>query len=145
MSVSVIDEPVAPPAEVRGVPIRARAFFVGALLSPLLIFWAEYTEIVSRGADLIAMSLVMAVVMGLVVVTILNAIVAAIAPTAALSRAELLVVYVINSTSMGISGLGMSQFLVNQLAGIHYYNTPMSGWSAWTYLVHPWAIPQAMA
>src|SRR5579862_10073502 len=88
-------------------PFSKRALLIGVILCPLLIFWAEYTEIVAQGADLIAMSLVMAVMFAFIVMLSINGIVRKFAPERALTQAEMMFIYVMNSASIGIAGIGM--------------------------------------
>lgn len=125
----------------KAVRLPIRAFVIGLVVSPLLIAWAEYTEIVEGGADLVAMSLVMAVLLLLLVLIGLNGILRRIAPRLALSVPELMVVYTMNTTSIGICGIGMMQFLPNALAGVRYFATPQNGWKSWMYLLRPWTLP----
>jgi hypothetical protein len=132
-------EPLAAPY----APLSIRAFLIGLILSPILIAWAEYTEIVAGGADLVAMSLIMAVVLMLLVVLLLNGILRRFAPKHALTVPEMMVIYTMNTTSIGICGIGMMQFLPNALAGVRYFATPENGWKSWMYLLRPWTLPSA--
>jgi hypothetical protein len=122
-------------------PLTGRAVLLGLAICPLLVYWAEYTEIVACGADLIAMSLIMAVAFALVVIIGLNVLVKILAPKLALSQAELLVIYTINSATFGLCGLGAMQFVPNLLAGPAYYSTAANGWNKWTYFIPAWARP----
>ena len=122
-------------------PLTGRAVLIGLAISPLIVFWAEYTEIVACGSDLIAMSFIMAVAFALVVIIGLNVLVKKIAPQIALSQAELLVIYTINSATMGLCGLGALQFIANMIAGPRYYTTAANGWNKWTHFIPAWAMP----
>ena len=122
-------------------PFSKRAYIIGLILCPLIVFWAEYNEVVAQGADLIAMSLIMAVVFALMVLMVINGVLRKFAPGMALSQAEMMMIYTINSASVGICGIGMMQFLVPQLTGPPQYATPANGWSKWMYLLKSWAFP----
>ena len=130
-----------PPSIPRFTPLTGRAVLIGLAISPLLVYWAEYTEIVAEGADVVAMSFIMAVAFALVVVIGLNVLTKLIAPKIALTQAELLVIYMINSASFGLCGLGAMQFIPNMLAGPAYYTTAANGWNKWTHFLPSWAIP----
>jgi len=136
-------DPSAAPARPTHAPVRARAYIIGAVLVPILVGWTEYTEVIARGADLVAMSLSMAAVVAMLALVVVNIIVSRLFPEAGLflTQSELIVMFAINSTSLGICGLGLMQFLPHELAGATYYTTPQNGWSSWTYLVPAWAVP----
>jgi len=122
-------------------PFSKRAFLIGLVLTPLIVFWAEYTEIVAQGADLIAMSLIMSVIFMLTVLMLVNGLLRRFIPRLALSQAEMMLIYTINSTSVGICGIGLMQFLVPALTGPTKYVTSTNGWNSWTYLLKSWAFP----
>ena len=122
-------------------PFPLRAFLIGLITIPLLVFWIEYTEIVSQGADLASTSLLTAAVSLLLAMLLLNGVLRKIGPRFAFSQQELLAVYAMNASSIGICSIGGMQFLVNTLTGPAYYTTPQNGWSAWTYLIRKWATP----
>lgn len=122
-------------------PVTARSVVIGTLLIPILIYWAEYTEIVAKGADLIAMSLIMAVFFAFLVMYGANSLLMRYWPRIALTRNELLTIYIMNITSIGICGIGMMQFLPHVLVGYQHYSTTINGWNSWTYLIHSWAAP----
>src|SRR3569833_4748792 len=85
-------------------PFSKRAYFIGLILCPLIVFWAEYNEVVAQGADLIAMSLIMAVVFALMVLMVINGVLRKFAPGMALSQAELMMIFTINSVLVGFCG-----------------------------------------
>lgn len=111
---------------------------------PLLVYWIEYTEIVAQGTDLAAMSLIIAAVFALFVLVCLNAIVARFAPRHTLSQAEMLFVYIMQTVSLGICGIGMMQFLVPTLGNSTYYANEANGWKdLFSRAIPPWLIPNA--
>lgn len=122
-----------------GISIRALLF--GLMLIPFLIYWVEYTEIVAIGPDLAAMSLPMAVVFGLLVIIALNVAIKRLAPRLALTQAELLFIYTMSTVSIGISGIGMMQFLTPMLVGWKYFATSENHFSQWSHYIPTWAVP----
>ncbi|MES2461516.1 MAG: DUF6785 family protein [Armatimonadota bacterium] len=122
--------------------ITPRAFIIGTLLIPLLVYWIEYTEIVAQGTDLAAMSLIIAAIFALFVLLCVNAVVARFAPRHALSQAEMLFVYIMQTVSLGISGIGMMQFLVPTLGNSIYYANEANGWKdLFSRAIPPYLIP----
>lgn len=111
-------------------PVRARAVFLGLALVPLLCWWSIRTEIISGGSELIEASLLAIVVFTLFVLVVVNdVLLRRFSPRLALSRAEILVVYVTLTTSVGVAGLGQMQFLNQALAGVYVHATPENDWA----------------
>ncbi len=131
-------EPAATP---RWSGITVRAWVIGLLLIPVLDFWLQYTEIVAEGPDLAAMSLPMAVLFALLIIVAINLLVKRFNPKWALSQAELLFVYTMNTVAIYIGGIGMMQFLTPTLVGWKHFQTPQNKWDAWAHLVPRWAVP----
>ena len=121
--------------------ITPRAFALGLLLIPVLIFWLEYTEIVANGPDMAAMSLPMAVLFALMVLVALNLAVKRLKPRWALSQAELLFVYTMNTVAIYIGGIGMMQFLTPTLVGWKHFATHENKWENWHRFLPAWAVP----
>ncbi len=122
-------------------PATLRAWLIGLLLIPLLVFGVEYTEIVTQGPDLAALSLPITAVFALLLIVPLNLAVKRLRPAAALTQAELLLIYSMNVIAAYISGLGMMQFLAPPLVGWKHYATPENKWSNWFHFIRGWAIP----
>ena len=136
----------APPAEEpsetpRWSPMTPRAWIIGLLLIPLLIFWLEYTEIVASGPDLAAMSLPMAVLFALLVIIGVNLIVKRFRPRTALNQAELMFIYTMNAVAIYIGGIGMMQFLTPALVGWKHFATKENQWESWRHFIPVWAVP----
>lgn len=112
----------------RYAPMTLRAFLIGTLLIPLNCYWVEYTEIVAQGTDLAAMSLIIGAVFSLFVLICANALLHRLAPRLVFSQAELLYVYVMQTVSIGISGIGMMQFLITTLGNVFYFENPANDW-----------------
>lgn len=126
----------------RGAGITPRALILGVLLIPIMCFWNEYTEIVAQATDLAAMSLIIAVVFALFVLLLINRGLKQWLPRYAFTQAELMYIYVMQTVSIGISGIGMMQFLNTFLGNIFYYSTPANQWKT-KILPHvkPWLLP----
>src|ERR1700722_13197560 len=115
------------------VGISARAWIIGLLLIPILVFWVEYTEIIAEGPDLAAMSLPMSSVFALLVLIAGNAVLRPWKPSWTLTQPELLVIYTMNTIGVYICGIGMMQFLPHALVGWWHYATPENNWSHWQH------------
>jgi hypothetical protein len=135
------EQHTAPLETPRPAPVTARACIIGLLLIPLLVFWVEYTEIVAKGPDLAAMSLPMSVVFALLLLIPINLLVRRFAPRAALTQAELLLIYSMNVIAVYLSGIGMMQFLTPELVGWKHFATSENKWANWFDLVRPWSVP----
>ncbi len=123
--------------------ITPRALIIGLLLIPLMCFWIEYTEIVAEATDLVAMSLIIAVVFALFVLIGINVFLKKVFPKAAFTQAELMFIYIMQTVSVGISGIGMMQFLCTFCGNIFYYGTPENNWQAALLpSVKPWLLPK---
>lgn len=130
----------APAPQTAGITLRA--FVIGTLLIPLLIYWVEYTEIVAQGTDLAAMSLIISAVFALFVLLCGNALVYRLAPRWALTQAEILFVYIMQTVSIGIGGIGMMQFLVPTLGNPFYYKNTANDWEHLFFrAIPPWLVP----
>ena len=92
--------------------ITLRALLIGLFLIPVVCIWNEYTEIVAEGTDLVAMSLIIAVVVLLFGLVLINLALKRWRPRKAFSQAELMTIYIMLIVSVGISGIGVGQFLV---------------------------------
>lgn len=131
------------PQSPRGTGITRRAFLIGLFLIPLMCFWNEYTEIVAQATDLAAMSLIIAVVFALFVILLINFALKRFAPKYALTQAEIMYIYIMQTVSIGISGIGMMQFLNTFLADVFYYGTPENHWKEKLLpAVRPWLLPK---
>ena len=108
--------------------ITLRAFLIGTLLIPLNCYWVEYTEIVAQGTDLAAMSLIIGAVFSLFVLICVNGLIRKVAPRFVFSQAELMFIYIMQTVSIGVCGIGMMQFLITSLGNAFYYADGSNGW-----------------
>lgn len=90
---------------------------------------------------MIEASLMAAVVFTLFMLALVNEGIRRYWPTAALTRAELLFIYLMQGVSVGIAGLGQIQFLNQVLGAVHHYATPENGWTDFLPYVPSWWVP----
>jgi hypothetical protein len=101
------------------------------------------TEIISGGSELIEASLLVIVVFVLFLLVLANEAVRRRWPGAALTQAELLLVYVMQTTSVGLAGLGQIQFLNQALAGVRHPSAAQNRWTEFLPYVPRWWAPDA--
>ena len=99
------------------------------------------TEIINGGTELIEASLLMIAVFVLFCLTLLNNAVRTRWPRLALTQAELLIIYVMQTTSVGLAGLGQIQFLNQALGGAYYYAKPENHWAKFQPFIPSWWVP----
>jgi hypothetical protein len=133
--------PESPSQRALASPPRARAFLFGLALVPFLCGWGIRAEIITGGAELIEASLLPLAVFVLFGLTLCNHLVRRRWPELALSQAELLIVYVMQTTSVGIAGLGQMQFLSQALAGAYGFSTPENHWEVFHPMIPRWWVP----
>ena len=122
--------------------ISWRALLIGALLIPVVCIWNEYDEIVAEGTDLVAMSLIISVVILLFFLVLINLALRKWAPRIAFSQAELMYIYIMMTVSVGISGIGMTQFLVPQLGNLYHFANATNKWEDFWPYVPRWFVPR---
>lgn len=122
-------------------PIRLRAVLLGLLLVPLHCWWALRTEIFTGGSELIEGSLLPLAVFTFFLLVAVNSLLQRASPRLALSRVELLFVYVMQTTSLGVAGLGQLQFLNQALVGIYRPSPTDSQWKDYLPFVPHWWVP----
>lgn len=132
------DGATARPAAAHGASALSwRALLLGVLLAPLVCYWIAYTQIRANSTDLVMMSLFTAAVFPLLVLLALNTLLHRLAPRVALSRGELLTIYVMLTSTVGLAGGGFVPFLAANIAAPHHYNE--NGWADWLPHLKPWA------
>ena len=132
----------------RSLPVSPRSILIGGLLAPAICYWVAYTQIRANSTDLVMMSLMAAALFPMIVLFVGNQFTAKLWPKIALRRQELLTIYVMLTTSVGLAGGGYIPFLATSIAAPAYYTDPQNGWAKWTYLLKPWSIvsdPAAIA
>ena len=72
----------------------------------------------------------------------INDVLRRVAPALALTRAELLLIYVMQTTALGVAGLGQIQFLAQVLGAPFYYASPENDWAAtFQRFIPRWWVP----
>ncbi len=122
-------------------PVRGRALALGLILVPLHCWWAIRTEIFTGGSELIEASLLPLAVFTFFLLVAANSLLVRFIPRLALSRAELLVVYVMQTVSLGVAGLGQMQFLNQALVGVYRPSPTASEWASYLPFVPRWWVP----
>lgn len=136
---SLRDRPPVAPAAPRAV--TPRAVGLGLLLVPLLCWWTLKHELIWGGSEFVEASLVVIAVFMLFAMVLLNTTLRRWAPRVVFSQGELLTVYVMLTTSLGIAGLGGLQVLPQELGAAFYFARPENGWSDFHSLIPPWMVP----
>ena len=113
--------------------LTARALILGVLLTVLVDFWIHWAELIMGGRQghtaLANTSVPFGAFSVMFALTGLNILCRAILPSLALSAAEVLVVYVMMTTSTVLSSSGQLQFIVPTVAAAWHYATPENGWA----------------
>lgn len=125
----------------RAYGVTPRALLIGALLVPVLCFWNLYSEIVAQSTELAVMALSIGVVFALLVLILLNFALKKWLPRFALTQAELLFIFLMQTVSIEISSVGMVQFLNMMLTGAYHYASPENNWAQYHPYLHRWAFP----
>jgi hypothetical protein len=130
----------APRLTPRAVTFRAVA--LGLALVPFLCWWSLRAELIYGGSELIEASLIVIVVFVLFGLVLLNEALRRWAPSLVFSQGELLTAYVMQTTSVGVAGLGQMQFLIQALGGAFYFATPENRWSDFHHFIARWLVPR---
>lgn len=115
----------------RGITLRC--LIIGFLATIPGVFWGVYGDVVSQ-TDLTSTSLMMPPVLILVFLLVINALLRKIKPRWVLSPVEIIVIYVMNSMAVILSGMGMLQFLCTTLGAVPHYQSTQPYWTQFNYL-----------
>src|SRR5579883_1396527 len=130
------------PAEPKHHGITLRALVIGVLLIPLMCVWGIYTEVVVQSTEFSTMSLSLGIITALLVLIGLNALLRKWLPRFAFTQHELMFIYIMQTVSLCISGVGMLEFLVTTLGNIYHFATPENHWAdRYHHLLRSWAFP----
>ncbi len=117
----------------RRAGLTPRALLLGLAFTVLVDFWIQWAELIMAGRQghtaLASTSIPVGAFTVLFALTGLNLLCRAILPGLALSVPEMLVVYVMMTTSCGLSSSGQIQFIVPTVAAAWHYATPDNGWA----------------
>jgi hypothetical protein len=125
--------------------ISARAVIAGVIAEAALFWWVASSEI-SGNVYLICYSLLMPAVALLTAVVAGNAVLERWLPRVALSRSEVLTIYVMLICSLPIAGFGMVRFLIPSLVYPQYMEGQVAGrWAGIVANMPSWLAPKAPA
>lgn len=116
-----------------------RGFLLGLAIEIPTIFWVASSEVTGR-VFISSWSLTMTAVLALLLQMAWNAAVGTRRPHWALTRSEMLVVFLMLSSTSVIYGYGLLQMAIPAWGGVHYWNSPQNNYEAvlWPMLPH-WA------
>ncbi|MGB9587690.1 MAG: DUF6785 family protein, partial [Armatimonadota bacterium] len=124
--------------------VTPRSLIIGFIVIVPGVFWGVYGDVVSQ-TDLTSMSLMMPPVLILTLLLLINSIIKRYKPSLALSRSELITIYVMLTVSVIMSGMGMIQFLCTALGAVPHFKTPENQWESYLSLVPPQIMPKLSA
>lgn len=118
-------------------PALRIAFWGSVLLAPLVCIWVFRSEILYRSADLASSSLPVAAVVVLLALLLIRLAIPA------LGRREVLWIYAVVAATVGISTMGMVQFLVTTLVAPFWFANAGNRWEEFWAHVPMWAAPRS--
>jgi len=133
--------PSAPPDGGVAPPRAAtpRAILLGAVLAPFCCYWVAYTQIRANSTDLTMMSLMAAAFFPLIVLLAVNAGLRRLGSRSVFTRGELLTVYAMLASTVGLAGGGFIPFLACTIPAPTQFATPENHWDNWFQFLRPWA------
>ena len=121
--------------------ISKRAVLIGVILIIANSYWIAYIEMLWHTAHLTIVTLSVNVMFALLVITGLNIIVRQIAPSAALSRQDLLVIYGMLAVGSAFSGHDCMPRLMGLIPYAFRFATPENDWEALLFRhLPPWLV-----
>jgi hypothetical protein len=109
----------------------------GVLLAPLVCIWVFRSEILYRSADLASSSLPVAAVVVLLALLLVRRL------FPLLGRREVLWMYAVVTATVGISTMGMVQFLVTSLAAPFWFANAGNRWEEFWAHIPAWVAPRS--
>jgi hypothetical protein len=126
-----------------GSEITARCLLIGAVLSFFLNFLDAYATTMIRGSYLTLNFSTPASLLFFFFLLLLSGAVALVARPLALTRAELITIYLMLLIACCIPGMGFTQFIIPALVGSAYYATPENAWGyLYNELIPQWMVPR---
>ncbi|NSW79040.1 MAG: hypothetical protein HPY54_08415 [Chthonomonadetes bacterium] len=110
---------------------------LSVLIAPIVCIWTFRSEILYRSADLASSSLPVAAVVFLLLLLLVRRFVPA------LGRREVLWLYAVVAATVGISTMGMVQFLVTTLVAPFWFATAGNRWEEFWAHIPAWAAPRS--
>ena len=120
-------------ARVRAIGVTPRALLLGLLFTVLADLWIHYAELIMGGAQghtaIAATSTPVGAFCILFALSGINLLCRHILPGLALGGAEMLVVYVMITTSSTLSSSGQLHFIIPTVAAAYHYASEANGWA----------------
>jgi hypothetical protein len=133
--------PASPPRRHRIPGVTWRSILFGLVFTILVDWWVHYCELIMSGKQghsaVVNTSIPVGPFFVLFVLTGINILVRAILPSLAFSVGELLVVYIMMTTSCVLSSSGELQFIVPTIAAPFHYATQANGWASFFFRYIP--------
>ena len=126
--------PDAAPDElaIRPRSVTLRSIVIGLILSAVVDVWIQYAELIMSGwqghSALVNTSVPVGPITILFVLAGINIALSHIAPSIKLTKAEMLSIYAMMTTSCVLSSSGQLQFLIPTIAAAWHYATAANGW-----------------
>ncbi len=142
MSEPAIGEPTRetaesrPEDEHRSGPLGI-AMWIGIILAPLVCIWVFRSEILYNSADLASSALSFAAVGVLLILVGLRVFVRS------LTTRRIILIYAAVAGTVGISTMGMVQFLITTLAAPFWFANPVNRWQEFWSAIPTWAAPRS--
>ena len=111
--------------------------WAGIVLAPLVCIWVFRSEILYNSADLASSALSFAAIGVLLCLVGLRLFVRS------LDRRRVILIYAVVAGTVGISTMGMVQFLITTLAAPFWFATPENRWSEFWSAIPGWAAPRS--
>lgn len=124
--------------------ITVRSIIIGFLATIPGVFWGVYGDVVSQ-TDLTSTSLMMPPVLILITLLLVNALFRKIRPAWVLSPTELIIIYVMNTMAVILSGMGMLQFLCTTLGAVPHFQPTEPLWETYLDYVPKYIMPKLSA
>ncbi len=118
--------------------LSKRAFLLGLLLIPPMVYWVELMEIKWNVSDGTCVSIFFAVIFALFVLALLNRLVARYLPRFAFSQGELVLIYVMLSCAVAVAGHDMMGNALPNLQNLFWFDTPENRWDEMQQYVPEW-------
>ncbi len=122
----------------RGITLRAILIAIVCII--IGAFWGVYGDVVSQ-TDLTSTSLMMPPIVLLTALVAGNSLLRRWRPRWALTQSELMVIYVMMTVSIVITGMGQAQFLFTTLGAVPHFATPENKWERFLQHVPKWLLP----
>ncbi len=135
VDLSVSGEQRADEAALRRLPRWLPVALIAVVLAPLVCIWVFRSEILYRSADLASSSLPVAAVVVLLALLVVRCVIPA------LGRREVLWIYAVVAGTVGISTMGMVQFLITTLVAPFWFATAGNRWERFWEHIPTWIAP----